>query len=1019
MPDDYAPDLPAFLPVFNLLPDPYLLLSPELVIEAVNEAYLLATLSRREDLLGRLLFDVFPDNPAAPQTHAAANLRASLNQVLATRQPHTIPRQRYDVPEPGQPGRFVGRYWLTRNVPVLDAGGQVRHIIHGVLDETEQVRTEETLQVSHTREQLVHDAVALQRQQLYDTFQEAPAMICVFDGPRHVFQFVNPPYQALVGNRQLVGRPIAEAMPELAGQPIFDLLDGVYRTGETFRASEMLVQLDHSGTRPRDLEKRYYNFIYKARRTVAGDINGIFVFAYEVTAQVMARQQVQALNEELAAINEELRASNEEFLHANTELSKTQLQLQLLNQQLETRVTERTHDMQQALHEAEQQRELLRRQQAMLQQILEQVPAAVATLGGPEHRYVFFNEQYQRLATGRARRGQAVAESLPEVAEQGFTTLLDGVFTTGEAFIGTEVPLLLQDSTTGFSEQRYVDFSYQPLVDESTQTQGILAFIIDVTDKVVAHQQVTTMQAELLAAAQRRLLERENLYQVFEQTPAAVLLLREPSHIIEYFNPAYGRLFPGRQLRGLTIAEAQPEAVEQGFVALLDQVFQTGKTYVGNELPLTVVQPDGQLSAPRYFNFTYQAYREQGQVAGVSVFAFDATEQVLARQQREAQQAELQRIFEQAPVAIAIMRGPRLVLELANQEMTRLWGRTLPQVLGRPYFEALPDTAGQGLEQVLADVVANGTAHSITDMPVTLARAHTGQPTLGYFNFVFQPLYDGDNRPTGLIALGNEVTAQVLARQASEMSAQQLKQLTEALQATNDQLTRTNTDLDTFVYTASHDLKAPIANIEGLLLALREQLPAEALAAAQVTQLLALMQDSVARFQQTLGYLSDVAMLQLAQTEPTEPLDLAAHIEAVRLDLVPVLLASGGQLLMQVAECPTVYFSPKNLRSILYNLLSNGLKYAHPDRPPVVQVRSSCLPGFALLEVQDNGLGLTQEQQSKLFVMFQRLHTHVEGSGVGLYMVKRIVENAGGSIGVQSQPGVGTRFTITLPRPAH
>jgi signal transduction histidine kinase len=1017
MPDDFASDLSALLPVFNVLPDPYLLLSPDLVIEAVNDAYLAATLSRRADLLGRLVFDAFPDNPDTPEVNSVRNLHASLSQVLATRQPHTMPRQRYDVPHPSRPGVFLERHWLPRNAPVLDAQGQVRHIVHAVRDETERVRTEEALLASQAREQLVHDTVALQHQQLYDTFQEAPALICVFDGPQHVFQYVNPPYQTLVGNRPLVGRPLAEAMPELVGQSFFELLDSVYRTGKTFRASEMLVQFNYNSSNPQELEKRYYNFIYKARRSAAGHISGIFVFAYEVTAQVLARQQVQELNEELAAINEELRASNEEFLLSNTELSRTQLELQQLNQELEARVTERTQGMRAALHEAEQQRELLRRQQSMLYQILEQVPAAVATMDSSEHRFVFFNEQYQHLVAGRAQQGRLVADSLPEVVDQGFIELLDGVFTTGQPFTGTEVPILLHNATNDLPEQRYMDFSYLPLFDGDNLIQGILAFIIDVTDKVVAHQQVTAMQAELLAAAQRRILERENLYQVFEQTPAAVLLLREPNHLIEYFNPAYGRLFPGRQLRGLPLAEAQPEIVEQGFLALLDQVFQTGETYVGNELPFTMTQPDGQVSPTLYFNFTYQAYREQGRVAGVSVFAFDTTEQVLARQQRETQQTELQRIFEQAPVAIAIMRGPDLTLELANQEMTRLWGRALPQVLGRPLFEALPDAAGQGLEQVLADVTESGLPHFITDMPVTLARAHTGQSALGYFNFIFQPLPDGDNRPMGLIALGTEVTTQVLARQASERSAQQLKQLTEALQTTNAQLTRTNTDLDTFVYTASHDLKAPIANIEGLLLALREQLPPEALAAAQVTHLLALMQDSVARFQQTLGYLSDVAKLQLVQTEPTEPLDLAAHIEAVRLDLAPLLLASGGQLVVEVAECPTAHFPPKNLRSILYNLLSNGLKYAHPNRPPVVQIRSTCLPDCVVLEVQDNGLGLTQEQQGKLFVMFQRLHTHVEGSGVGLYMVKRIVENAGGRIEVHSQPGLGTRFTVSLPVP--
>jgi signal transduction histidine kinase len=68
--------------------------------------------------------------------------------------------------------------------------------------------------------------------------------------------------------------------------------------------------------------------------------------------------------------------------------------------------------------------------------------------------------------------------------------------------------------------------------------------------------------------------------------------------------------------------------------------------------------------------------------------------------------------------------------------------------------------------------------------------------------------------------------------------------------------------------------------------------------------------------------------------------------------------------------------------------------------------------------VQDNGLGLTEAQQGQLFGIFRRLHTHVEGSGVGLHMVKRMVENAGGTITVASQPGVGSTFTVTFPTPA-
>lgn len=115
------PDLAALLPIFNALPAPYLLLTPGLVIEAVSDAYLAATLTQRAGLLGRQLFDAFPDNPDTPNAQGVRNVRASLEQVLATGQPHEMARQHYDVPDPDHPGHFVERQWLPRTIPVLDA----------------------------------------------------------------------------------------------------------------------------------------------------------------------------------------------------------------------------------------------------------------------------------------------------------------------------------------------------------------------------------------------------------------------------------------------------------------------------------------------------------------------------------------------------------------------------------------------------------------------------------------------------------------------------------------------------------------------------------------------------------------------------------------------------------------------------------------------------------------------------------------------------------------------------------
>jgi signal transduction histidine kinase len=237
----------------------------------------------------------------------------------------------------------------------------------------------------------------------------------------------------------------------------------------------------------------------------------------------------------------------------------------------------------------------------------------------------------------------------------------------------------------------------------------------------------------------------------------------------------------------------------------------------------------------------------------------------------------------------------------------------------------------------------------------------------------------------------------------------------EELYDTNAQLTRTNVDLDTFVYTASHDLKAPITNIEGIVLALRETLPPTVQQDEVVAHLLELLNQTVTRFQLTIGQLTDISRLQLAHVGPAEPVVLASVVEAVRLDLLPAIEAANAQLTIEVAPELLLSFSPANLRSIVYNLLSNAIKYRALDRPSHVWVRAEQTSQAVVLTVRDNGLGMSEPQQRQLFGLFQRLHTHVEGTGVGLYITKRLIENAGSTITVQSEPDAGTTFTVSFP----
>jgi signal transduction histidine kinase len=151
------PATPDFRALFEAAPGCYLVLRPDLTIVAVSEGYLAATMTRREEILGRGLFDVFPDNPDDPGATGTRNLRASLRTVLDTRAANTMAVQKYDIRRPAnEGGGFEERYWSPVNSPVLSPAGEVEFIIHRVEDVTEFVRVK---QLAHDQRKLADEAV--------------------------------------------------------------------------------------------------------------------------------------------------------------------------------------------------------------------------------------------------------------------------------------------------------------------------------------------------------------------------------------------------------------------------------------------------------------------------------------------------------------------------------------------------------------------------------------------------------------------------------------------------------------------------------------------------------------------------------------------------------------------------------------------------------------------------------------------------------------------------------------------
>ncbi|MBC3540997.1 PAS domain S-box protein [Rufibacter sediminis] len=266
--------------------------------------------------------------------------------------------------------------------------------------------------------------------------------------------------------------------------------------------------------------------------------------------------------------------------------------------------------------------------------------------------------------------------------------------------------------------------------------------------------------------------------------------------------------------------------------------------------------------------------------------------------------------------------------------------------------------------------------------------------TAFWANVIISPVYNEDKRLLGFAKITRDLTE---------------RRHNEELTQKNQELVRINNDLDSFVYTASHDLKSPITNLEGLLSALREDLGPEA---EKHTQILSLMKGSLETLRKVILDLAEVTKLQ-PEKYNQERISVPELVEEVLQNLCNLIQHSGATITIDEMGFEQLYYSRKNLRSILHNLISNAIKYADPKRKPEIKICTYLSDaGEHALTVEDNGLGIPGHQVEKIFGMFKRAHDHVEGSGVGLYLVKKILDNSGDRIDVDSKVGNGSKFSV-------
>lgn len=265
---------------------------------------------------------------------------------------------------------------------------------------------------------------------------------------------------------------------------------------------------------------------------------------------------------------------------------------------------------------------------------------------------------------------------------------------------------------------------------------------------------------------------------------------------------------------------------------------------------------------------------------------------------------------------------------------------------------------------------------------------------------------------TNALFVFNLVAILVIVGSAAWLISIIIKALEESrkeLQVINQGLIQTNSKLDSFLYASSHDLKSPINNLEGLLHIFTIQSKTKD---PDQLELMEKMNNSVDNLKMTIANVENLIKLDRLELDDVQDVNLMELVQEIMEENEMSFITDKSELKTDF-QVPAIHYSRFALKSILYNLISNAVKYQSPQRKLELLIATYRENDRTVLKVSDNGLGIDlQTHGDKLFKMFKRFHQHNTGSGLGLYAVKDIVEKNGGQIRVESEVEKGTTFWI-------
>ncbi len=606
--------------------------------------------------------------------------------------------------------------------------------------------------------------------------------------------------------------------------------------------------------------------------------------------------------------------------------------------------------------------------------LFSQAPSCMGILKGPDHIYELANELYLQLIDRRDIIGKALREVLPELKSQGIFEILDHVYNTGETFTANEMLIKLDRDGDEKLIDVYLNFIYQAHRDANNNIDGILFFANDVTEQVLSRKKIE---------------ESEKMYRdLIHKLPVATYSCDAEGRIVLY-NKAAVALWGREPKRGKDlwnnswcIYNNKKSPVPLNLCSMA-KVLKDGDPILNQEI--MIERPDGEkrsvLPYPVPFRDT------EGQITGAVIVLADITEMKLAQKKLRKSEKKYRYLFDNNPMPMWVIDLVTFKFLDVNKMAILQYGYSREEFLSMTALDIRPDD----------------------DRDHFLKSSDTSEINKSNYNRGKWNHLKKDGTIITVEIIAHDITYEgtparlILSNDISDRTKAEIN-----LEKRNKELIKTNSELDRFVYSVSHDLRSPLTSILGLLSFIEtESQEVDTLKHAE------LIRSSINRLDEFIKNILSYSRNNRTGLE-VEQIPLNEMVLDVIDSLQSMKEAEGIRYEVEIEEQQPFYTDKLRLSTIMTNLISNAITYhKKEEKDRFIKIVGNSNDKNLHLSISDNGIGIAPEYHQKIFEMFFRL-SGKDGSGIGLYIVKDTIEILQGSIEVQSEKGTGTTFYITL-----